>query len=562
MACGDDAPPTDAGTGAGGRDADVADSGSIKHPAAGSGGRSGGGGAGSGGAGTGGVGGMSGGRAGRTAPEPDQTIPLPPDAWKCADKLWGDTICDCGCGVRDFDCKQANCTTLECVASGCEACYTADSAYKQCLPDGDPSLWKCSMAEQLDDVCDCGCGLIDPACHGSGCVEPGCNRNACGRRHDRDGAVLSDALPPVNGWRCPIRSWGGGDGCDCGCGAKDPDCDPGFAQCTGPNCNAGECQICHDRTGRTVPCSDALKDWTCDPLAFGSGDGCDCGCGVADPDCEETGCTSHGCRDAACKRCTDSDYSKDQLLGCTPDSGWTCHDAHYGTGDGCDCGCGVHDPDCGEADQGCTGPNCQNDRCDYCHSGSGDPHADNNYILCSPGWTCGSATDPAWSGDECDCGCGKPDPDCRKAERLGCTDSGCKTQACEYCNGSGQARATCQGLSWRDTPTCDIAIYGRDGLCDCGCGAIDPDCGDKGCAAPSCAAEGCEVCHGSGDNLTACLTWHCAKEAYADGARCDCGCGAPDPDCSLLGCIEPGCGDPACSDDGCHDPFGRVVACP
>ncbi|HKU36869.1 MAG TPA: hypothetical protein VJR89_01945 [Polyangiales bacterium] len=563
IACGDDADSAarvDAGADAGGLDAAKPDPRAGRDAAAAAG-RSGGGAAGR----TGGVAGS--GKAGSPAAGSGDPVAPPaagqaPDSWTCPDTFWGDTICDCGCGVRDFDCTRVSCTTLECVADGCDACYTADNAFKACLPDGDPNAWKCSQGEQLDDVCDCGCGLADPACGGSGCSEPGCHRSACGRRHDRQGAELGDPLPPLNGWRCPIQSWGGGDGCDCGCGAKDPDCDPGFAQCTGPRCNAAECQTCHDRTGRKLPCSDALEDWTCDPQRFGAGDGCDCGCGAVDPDCGEgNGCSTFGCRAAGCQRCTDLRYANDALVGCTPDSGWTCHDGHYGTGDGCDCGCGIHDPDCGADDKGCTAPNCQQDTCDYCHAAGVAPHEDDDYVQCN-GWSCGSASDPAWQGDACDCGCGKPDPACRKAQRLGCSESGCKTEACEYCNTSGQARAACTGQTWRDTPTCPISIYGRDGLCDCGCGAKDPDCGDQGCTGAFCAAQGCEVCHGSGENLTACLTWHCSAEAYADGSRCDCGCGAPDPDCSMLGCIEPGCWDEACSTDGCHDPFGRTVACP
>ena len=422
---------------------------------------------------------------------------IPPDAgpvpseWTCADALWGDAICDCGCGVRDFDCTRASCSELECVEVGCDVCYTANLAYKACLPDPGPNAWTCDLAQQLDDVCDCGCGVADPACRGNGCIEPGCARSACGRRHGDDGAALDEPRPPSNGWRCANESWGGGDGCDCGCGVPDPDCDPGYAQCTTPLCNANECRTCHDSTGRRVPCADALAAWTCDPQRYAAADGCDCGCGVADPDCEDQGCSDHGCRAAACRRCTDSSYGRDQLLGCTPDSGWSCNIAHYGTGDGCDCGCGVHDPDCGDTTNGCTGKSCQHTACEYCHGDVGfGPRDDDDYVLCDPpgsdpGWTCGSATDPAWAGNECDCGCGKPDPDCRKAKRLGCSESGCKTEACQYCNTAGAARAACAAPSWRDDATCEIASYGLDGLCDCGCGANDPDCGaDEGCALP------------------------------------------------------------------------------
>lgn len=35
---------------------------------------------------------------------------------------------------------------------------------------------------------------------------------------------------------------------------------------------------------RVSPC--APREWTCDPAAYGRGDGCDCGCGALDPDCD------------------------------------------------------------------------------------------------------------------------------------------------------------------------------------------------------------------------------------------------------------------------------------
>jgi hypothetical protein len=490
-----------------------------------------------------------------------------PSTWKCAAALWADGYCDCGCGVADFDCTGQSCSELGCIAPSCDACYTTELAWKPCTAAPDPSAWTCSMAEQLDEACDCGCGIPDARCGGSGCSEPGCYRPKCNVRHGAQGAVLTDMFPPFNGWKCPAAAWGGGDGCDCGCGATDPDC-KSAQSCTAPLCNAAECKVCHDSSGRTVPCTNALHEWTCDPQRFGSADGCDCGCGAPDPDCADKGCSGYGCRDAACARCTDSSYASDKLVGCGAADTWKCDLSHYGTGDGCDCGCGVRDPDCAASD-GCTDPGCQSDKCEYCHRGdSADPRADDDYQICDPpgdakGWTCGSATDPAWANAECDCGCGRPDPYCRLKQQKSCVASGCETATCEYCNKEGSERARCDGARWLSSGLCTASNYGLDGQCDCGCGAVDPDCGaDMGCAAPQCAAKGCEVCHNGSNLLGTCYTWTCPTAAYGDGKVCDCGCGAPDPDCSGLGCIEPGCRDSMCSPDGCHDPFGRSVRCP
>ena len=284
----------------------------------------------------------------------------PPSDWKCAAALWADGYCDCGCGIADFDCPGQSCSAVGCIAAGCDACYTSEGAWKSCQPAPLAADWACSMEEQLDTVCDCGCGVPDPACGGSGCSEPSCWKPKCNVRHGANGTVLTDMFPPFNGWKCAAAAWGGGDGCDCGCDVPDPDCKTQQI-CSGALCNATECNVCHDSTGRKVPCNDMLHSWTCDPQRFGSGDGCDCGCGVTDPDCADKGCSTFGCRDAACKRCTDTMDSPNTLVGCGSYDVWKCALSHYGTGDGCDCGCGVRDPDCAEGN-GCTDPGCQSDK--------------------------------------------------------------------------------------------------------------------------------------------------------------------------------------------------------
>ena len=46
---------------------------------------------------------------------------------------------------------------------------------------------------------------------------------------------------------------------------------------------------------------------------------------------------------------------------CAPPPAWTCNPDYYGAADGCDCGCGVPDPDC---------PDAMGSSCDYCEAGS------------------------------------------------------------------------------------------------------------------------------------------------------------------------------------------------
>jgi hypothetical protein len=69
--------------------------------------------------------------------------------------------------------------------------------------------------------------------------------------------------------------WSGDGVCDTGCAwGVDPDC---------------------GSSGGGAP-----TGWICDPTYYAAADGCDCGCGVADPDCTATGaCTAAGCCGAA-----------------------------------------------------------------------------------------------------------------------------------------------------------------------------------------------------------------------------------------------------------------------
>ena len=55
--------------------------------------------------------------------------------------------------------------------------------------------------------------------------------------------------------------------------------------------------------------------------------------------------------------------------------------------------------------------------------------------------------------------------------------------------------------------------------------------------------------------------WTCDAQRYDAGDGCDCGCGAPDPDCDGGGSIEPGTGvdDPTC--DVCVDGEGDAQSC-
>ncbi|MCC6619695.1 MAG: trypsin-like peptidase domain-containing protein [Deltaproteobacteria bacterium] len=163
-------------------------------------------------------------------------------------------------------------------------------------------------------------------------------------------------------------------------------------------------------------------------------------------------------------------------------------------------------------------------------------------------WTC----NPAWyaAGDDCDCACGVYDPDCDDPEL--------RVINCQ--RGSGCfADGTCE-LPVPATWTCPIGWYGEGDDCDCGCGAVDPDCGTAdrvvGCARGSaCLPDGtCEIPIAPG--------WTCPDRWYAADDDCDCDCGAPDPDCAagleVVGCM-PGSG---CQADGtCEESIPDMWIC-
>jgi hypothetical protein len=351
-----------------------------------------------------------------------------PDDWSCPEALWQDGHCDCSCGATDIDCAAFSCTEPGCVAATCDACFSASGTWKPCTPAPDPDDWSCDPSELGDAQCDCGCGIPDPACMGRGCAEPGCRKLACDTRHGcapgtlTDGADNCSSVNPSTltggNWKCAWDHYGSGDGCHCGCGAKDPDCE-GLG-CSAARCFDGACTVCNDELGRPYPCAAAEAGWDhdlqdgvggnqyaqCNGLRFNAGDGCDCGCGGIDPDCGDgEGCDEEGCTDDACDRCTDGTSAPFGPTGCAPET-WVvtnqCNPDNYGTGDGCDCGCGVPDPDCGAG--GCTGAGCQDAACDVCNDGAGF------YVQC-PGWVCTSPE--AMTTSSCDCGCGVIDPACR-----------------------------------------------------------------------------------------------------------------------------------------------------
>lgn len=164
-------------------------------------------------------------------------------------------------------------------------------------------------------------------------------------------------------------------------------------------------------------------------------------------------------------------------------------------------------------------------------------------------WTCDVE---AWAdGDHCDCNCGAIDPDCADASLpvRGC-DAG---ERCAYggvCVPEGAPDAPVQ---W----TCDPEAWANGAVCDCSCGALDPDCLEEGAPLAGCGpAERCSTegwCEQDPELVPE--GWRCPLDRFGEGAFCDCGCGVPDPDCEDPELPVRGCAlDETCTTGGVCEP--------
>jgi len=223
------------------------------------------------------------------------------------------------------------------------------------------------------------------------------------------GSDIFDTEPSVPyAWTCGASYYNAGDGCDCGCGTWDPDCEnpslPIFGcHSSSDVCSkAGTCQASSsggyyesnfDYANVDVASSNVPPEWTCGAQYYGASDGCDCACGAWDPDCDDASMGVYGCDDTVNPQCVnsnggtcqagssstpgddasysstpgddasysstpgdDASYSStpgdDASSSSTPDyipAEWECAFSYYGASDGCDCACGAWDPDCDDA---------------------------------------------------------------------------------------------------------------------------------------------------------------------------------------------------------------------
>jgi hypothetical protein len=293
------------------------------------------------------------------------TRPGAPFWWGCTPETYGDGVCDCGCAIRDVDCKTDGLDECEvcnspgsCNGAPCPGRIKTDDN-RQCDPYA-PLAWTCSEQSYADESsCDCGCGVADPDCAVAtsaacdSCHLPG----SCGEdRHD----TCSTAINPTDNSGCYVPpdwycSGGYGDGvCDCGCGVIDVDCTSssvGACETCDGGCSGVPCPGKISPTDNTV-CLPPPPGWRCDAYRYLDGALCDCGCGISDPDCTGTdvescdNCNGNGSCSAQWCPGTIDRYDNALCYRPEPSQWWTCPASAFADGVQCDCGCGDWDLDC------------------------------------------------------------------------------------------------------------------------------------------------------------------------------------------------------------------------
>lgn len=407
------------------------------------------------------------------------TADLPTCAASCAGRQCGDDGCGGSCG--------------SCLTAAAPVCNAMGQCVAKCVP-------QCTGKDCGDDGCGATCG----ACAG------GLSCSAIGR-----------CIPP--GWTCAPAAYNGGfDACHCGCGAPDPDCknpDNLVAGCTAlQTCDASG--ACVDK----VP-----KAWICAPSIYGALDSCDCGCGAKDPDCD-LGLPLFGCKQGeTCSAAGVCEVCKPSCAGkqCGPDgcggTCGTCKDPSKAT-----CADGLCVDACSPKPVKCKTNACGDDGCGgicgTCPNGQACGNGQCSAVALPTAPT--SCADSCGSVAPAGCYCV---PSCQ-AEGSCCADfkavCGCKPVCgAKKCgdDGCGGACGTCGG----PTPFC-----GADGQCTAACDkkCTGKTCGPDGCGGSCGACPAGTACSYNGQCIPA--AWHCPKGYFGDGIACDCSCGTADPDCA------------------------------
>jgi len=126
------------------------------------------------------------------------TTSMQPNAWTCSLASYGDGVCDCNCGAWDIDCENLAAKTTGCAEN--EVCLPPGNV---CHPKGDAIAQRKLFAQQIHKQTT---HLTD-----------------FNVRFGHYAPQLPAKVVPAD-WTCPKDYYNANDGCDCECGAPDPDC--------------------------------------------------------------------------------------------------------------------------------------------------------------------------------------------------------------------------------------------------------------------------------------------------------------------------------------------------
>jgi len=138
-----------------------------------------------------------------------------------------------------------------------------------------------------------GQGSGSNTCHPKTCAELGaqCGTIADGCGHQLDCDFCDNWNDSCVNNACVCESYCGTKDCgDNGCGGSCGTCD------SNETCNSGHCKYAGG--GTTAPAA-----WHCNAAYWDAGDGCDCNCGALDPDCGQAGQALEGCTGLASPTC-------------------------------------------------------------------------------------------------------------------------------------------------------------------------------------------------------------------------------------------------------------------
>ncbi len=249
----------------------------------------------------------------------------------------GDGVCnDGGPGASHWDCTYGT----DC----------SDCGVRGWTADGEPVCSNDCVDRGNDECDDGGPGALNDTCaYGTDCVDCGARVAGTGGTGGTGGVGGSSGAGQSE--LCSEQCVRSGDGV----------CDDGGPRASYEDCDYGtDCSDCGVRVWAGV--GEPLCSNDCIYPADGECD--DGGPGAVFSLCElGTDCIDCGARDSVAEGVGGSGGGASVPLE------WTCAAGFYGSSDGCDCGCGVTDPDC--AGFGCTVAGCSASGCQFCHAADG-----------------------------------------------------------------------------------------------------------------------------------------------------------------------------------------------